>query len=263
MSLLQLKTWIGLKRAHIEPMAGSPESNLLYCSKQDSEPYVIGTLPTPGKRNDIHAAVEELQKGKSIRELATSDVTSAVSVVKFHRGLTFLRGILSPPRDPDTPPKIYWLHGPTGSGKTRSAFEFGASHVSRPEDIWISHSAELKWFCGYDGQSVVILDDFRSKGVKFNFLLRILDRYPMSVEIKGGSVNWNPTYILITTCHDIDGTFASRAQHRPEDLEQLKRRVTDVFEFPSDSDRFRRLFAVGDGSISPGMGTLDAGESSL
>lgn len=241
-------------------MNGSPESNLLYCSKQDSAPYVIGTLPTPGKRNDIHLAVEEIKAGKTIRELASSDVSSAVSVVKFHRGLTFLRSLTATARDPSTPPTIYWLYGKTGTGKTRSAFEFAQSFTRRPDDIWISHSAELKWFCGYDGQSVVILDDFRSKGVKFNFLLRLLDRYPMSVEIKGGSVNWAPRFILITTCNSVADTFALRNEKRPDDIAQLSRRITDVFEFPDDSDKFRGLFGVGDGGI---LGSGDGDGSPL
>lgn len=44
-----IKMWPGFRRAHLEPMYGTPKDSLVYCSKQDSNPFVIGTLPTPGK----------------------------------------------------------------------------------------------------------------------------------------------------------------------------------------------------------------------
>jgi len=43
-----VKTWPGLSRAHLEPMRGTPQDSLAYCSKQDLTPYIIGTLPSPG-----------------------------------------------------------------------------------------------------------------------------------------------------------------------------------------------------------------------
>jgi len=245
-----LKTWIGLRRAHIEPMYGKPSDSLAYCSKQDSAPFVKGTLPEQGKRNDIHDVVDDIRSGKTIKEIAEKDTQSGVVFVKYSRGLMHLRGVLAAPRDISVPPKIYWLYGPTGCGKTRSAFE-AASSIS-PDNVYITHSAELKWFCGYDGQPCVIFDDFRSKGVKFNFLLRLTDRYPMVVEIKGGSVNWAPAYIFITTPHSIDTTFSTRKTHKPEDVEQLLRRVNQQFNFEYESEQleFRGLFGL------PGINVL-------
>ena len=43
-------------------------------------------------------------------------------------------------------------------------------------------------FDGYNGEPVLLLDDFRSS-IVFNDLLRILDRYPLRVNIKG-SHSW-------------------------------------------------------------------------
>jgi len=43
-----LKKLPGFERAHLENMYGKPEDTLLYCSKQDPEPFIVGELPAPG-----------------------------------------------------------------------------------------------------------------------------------------------------------------------------------------------------------------------
>jgi hypothetical protein len=242
MAFSTLKTLIG-SRCHIEPMHGKPECSLAYCSKEDSNPFVKGTLPTPGKRNDIHVAAERILSGESVRSLALDPEVGAVAVVKFHKGLTVLRSMVQPRRT--EPPKVFWIFGPTGTGKTRCALESGRRLAGLDDDlIWIS-SGSLRWFDGYDGHPVVIFDDFRAKDVSWSFLLRLLDRYPVSVEFKGGSVAWLPKYIFITCPKDIEGTFEARNLHKPEDLGQLKRRVTQVFHFADPLDeRGREQFCA-------------------
>lgn len=235
MSFSRLKTLTGFKRCHIEPMYGSPEKSLAYCSKEDLHPYVSGILPIPGKRSDIHLAVEKIMEGSTLRELASDDTIGAISIVKYHKGLTILRGLSVPERDPGIPPLVFWLHGETGVGKTRCAFEFGQHMGGGPDGVWIS-SGGLRWFDGYDGQPVAILDDFRAKhlvgGTGFSFLLRLLDVYPLRVEFKGGFVNWAPHCIIITSSRAPDECFAWDGRS-PEDIRQLTRRLTSVIECTS------------------------------
>lgn len=231
----QIKTWPGLERAHLEPMNGTPQQSLAYCSKQDSEPFVFGNLPQPGKRNDLAEAVTAVQEGATLKQLAESN---GACVVKFYKGLTVLRSLLRPERR--DPPSVYWLYGATGTGKTRAAYEMG-QQLGGTDGVWIS-SGGLKWFDGYDGQPVVIFDDFRTKGLEFNFLLRLLDRYPVQVEFKGGFVRWEPRYIFITCPNAMSVAFSARKEHVPEDIAQLERRITASYLFPDDDATFRDLF---------------------
>jgi len=238
----------GLERAHFLPMYGHPRDNLDYCSKGDqsheewtqlktsgpnygknADVFEYGEIPSEGKRTDITYAVERIHEGATMRELAQDPMTATV-VAKYSKGLTLIRSLCVSPRNPENPPKVYWLWGKTGSGKTRCATGFSRRY--RPEEeAWISHGGgELKWFDGYDGQRVVIIDDFRSKGCKFAFLLRLLDRYPLSVEFKGGFVNWNPEVIIITSPQCPQDMFSVRGAKIPEDLAQLTRRLTRVLE---------------------------------
>lgn len=231
-----IKRWIGLGRAHFERMRGSPKSNFEYCTKEDKEAFTYGQMPEQGKRNDIHAATELLQNGATMQELAEEHPTE---VVKYHRGLSVYRNLIQKPRDISTPPSVYWLYGDTGTGKTRSAYE--STRDVFKESIWFSNNS-MDWFDGYEGQDVAIFDDFRSKGVKFDWLLRILDRYPLRVPVKGGFSNWFPKVIIITTPESIRNTFERRLEHKPEDIRQLERRVTASFCFPEDREQFSSIF---------------------
>jgi len=245
-SFSTIKTWPGLCRAHLEVMRGTPEDSLKYCSKQDSNATVYGTLPTPGKRNDLKRVVERIQKGESLKDLA-QDEEGGVAIVKFSKGLTVLRGLRARTRSSKSPPKVIWVYGETGVGKTRCCFEFSERFFG--EDVWLS-SGGLRWFDGYDGQRVIIIDDFRAKqlpgGGGFSFFLRLLDRYPMSVEFKGGFVPWSPEVIFITSAYDPETCFETRNTHRPEDIKQLLRRLTRVCCFATSMDTEEKMGLVFD-----------------
>lgn len=228
-----VKKWPGFTRCHIEEMKGTPHDSVVYCTKEDPKPFTWGELPEPGKRNDIAEACAALAAGASFVQLAR---THGPAVVKFARGLATYKSLISPPRDVSEPPTVFWLYGHTGTGKTKCAWDY-ARTLFGDEGIWTSHDT-LNWFDGYDDHPAVIIDDFRSKGISFSFLLRILDRYPLSVPFKGGFIKWKPKLIIVTTPDDICTTFSKRAEHIPEDLEQLARRITGRYYFPDDADTF-------------------------
>lgn len=222
MSFSTIKKLAGLSRAHIETMRGTPEQSVAYCTKEDDDPYIFGTLPAPGKRNDLHHCVELMEGGASIRDICNGNDTGAKAcMVKYSRGLIFLHNMKMVPKR--QPPKVIWIHGSTGIGKTRAAEEYASAIC---EDYWMS-SGELRWFDGYMGQPAVIFDDYRTSFTKFATLLRLLDRYKMMVEIKGGYQHWIPTHILITAPKSPSYMWNLRTE---EDIAQLERRITHTIE---------------------------------
>lgn len=84
---------------------------------------------------------------------------------------------------------VFW--GGTGTGKSRRAWE-EAGEAAYPKD------PRTKWFCGYRSQSNIVIDEFRG-AIDIAHLLRWLDRYPVSVETKGGSVPLLATKWWITS----------------------------------------------------------------
>jgi len=213
-------------------MNGTPEQSHVYCSKEDKDKFEHGSLPKPGTRNDIHVVAEQILDGKKLVDIVKDDVAAAAVYVRYNQGLHRLRNLLSKKRT--QPPKVYWISGPTGVHKTRVAHEFGVALGLEDcrDQVWTS-KGDLKWFDGYDGQEVAIFDDLRAKQVQFAFLLRLLDRYDLDVPVKGGFAHWIPRVIIITTPHGPELTFETRHTHKPEDIDQLKRRITWIHNIPT------------------------------
>lgn len=123
---------------------------------------------------------------------------------------------------------VKWYYGATGSGKTRQAIEEGA------DDYWLS-GEKLKWFDGYVGQKVAIIDDIRADSCSWGYLLRLLDIYPVTVEIKGGHANWCPDIIIITCPVMPEELFKNHQTDQVWDkIEQLKRRIHVFRNFDTD-----------------------------
>lgn len=211
------KTAIGA-RAHIEQARGSAQQNKDYCTKEPREagPWEYGTMPHPGSRTDIAGALETIKEGGSIQEIIEAHPEE---FVKYHKGLMAARLIYQPRRNWKT--QVLWFYGPTGTGKSRKAYEeYPESYFKQPSN---------KWWCGYDGQDSVIIDDYRRDLCTFSELLRLFDRYPMQVETKGGSVQFLAKTIIVTTPKSPRDTWAGRTE---EDLGQLLRRIDRIEHFP-------------------------------
>lgn len=122
-------------------------------------------------------------------------------------------------------PEVYWFYGQTGTGKTKAAIEKAGD-----KSWWIS--SDFQWFDGYEGQEVAILDDVRAGSFRFNWLLRLLDRYPVQVPVKGGFVDWVPKIIIITAPLRPEDLFVDKETKEPWDhIDQLLRRITEVKEY--------------------------------
>jgi len=87
--------------------------------------------------------------------------------------------------------KVIVFHGPTGTGKSRRAWE-EAGWEAYPKD------PRTKFWCSYRGEKHVVIDEFRG-GIDIAHLLRWCDRYPVIVEVKGYSAALRCEKIWITS----------------------------------------------------------------
>lgn len=87
--------------------------------------------------------------------------------------------------------KIHVFWGPTGTGKSRRAWELGGMDA-------YAKDPRSKFWCGYTGQRRVVIDEFRG-GIDIAHILRWFDRYPVRVEIKGGSTPLIADLIYVTS----------------------------------------------------------------
>lgn len=208
------------KRWHVEKRKGTKSEAAEYC-KKDGKYTEFGTLGNEqGKRSDINEVRNMVKEGKTMRDIV--EVTSSYQAIKYAETL---RKYMMKPRC--WKPEVFWYWGPTGTGKSRLAFD-----QSNPDDRWVSMNG-LKWWDGYDGQSDVIIEDFRGCDCTLKTLLRILDRYEYRIENKGGSTQLLAKRIWITCPYSPDTVYNKTLED--EDMKQLIRRIDKIIQFDADT----------------------------
>jgi len=213
-TMQSVKNLLG-SRLHLETKKGSPKQASEYCKKEGNYKE-FGRVPGgKGSRTDLQSVLQAIKGGMSERELLEQYTTAFAKYPKF---VGRAMSIYATPRNWMPVTRVYW--GGTGTGKTRRAFE-------EAQSVPYVHSGGM-WFDGYDGQEDVIFDDFCGSEFKLTYLLRLLDRYPMRVPVKGAFVNWCPKRIWITANYSLGDWYAgAREEHRLA----LKRRVSIIVQF--------------------------------
>lgn len=117
--------------------------------------------------------------------------------------------------------------GPTGTGKTRSVFQ-------QAPDAYAKMANNI-WWDGYDGDDNVLLDEYNSPWFTWNYLLRLLDRYPMLVEVKGGTVQFVARRIFIT-CNRDPREWYDRSHLNKYPVEALLRRIDEIRVFEREPE---------------------------
>lgn len=204
-----------LPRAHLE-VALSQKASIAYCRKDGN--MLVDWTSAITKVEAKELVWEKARAGQSFTSFCLEHTPT--KYVMEHYRMAKLVCHASRPIDPA--PTIVWKHGSAGSGKTRCVFEaHPISDIYRP--------LSYKWWDGYDGHPVVLIDDFRPAWCKFEELLVLLDRYPYSKEIKGGSVGIVATTFYITAnAHPAEMFFGLEG----ENIAQLIRRITRIEAYP-------------------------------
>lgn len=186
--LTTLKNLPGFMRAHVQPARGSDLQNQKYCQKGKN--YLeMGCPSRPGRSGALTEAVDLLKKnGGNLSEVA--DVYPEV-FIRHGRGLRDYvnTACLSGQRNWKT--QVIVIIGKPGVGKTR----YVNSECKGQSVYWKPRGP---WWDGYCNQDCVILDDFYG-WITFDELLRVCDRYPLRVPVKGAFVEFVAKKLYITS----------------------------------------------------------------
>jgi len=218
-----IKEKSGWETCHLEIARGTSEENQQYCLKSCQDQYLEWGAPfNPGVRRELPALVAAIQEGT----MTVNEVVLEMPLIFHTYGRTLDRAedaalLDRAPRS--SPPEVFWFWGPTGTGKTRRVFE-----EIDPADHWI-WTDDRGWWDTYRGQRDVVFDDFRGQ-VPFAFLLRLLDRYPVSVPRRSRApMPFTATRIWITSCFRPELCYTS--ERVQDHVDQLLRRITRVIHF--------------------------------
>lgn len=205
-----------IPRAHIELMRGTPQEASLYC-KKDGDYMEFGTLPdniggaSGGKRKaENFKAMIDLAKTDKMDDIA--DIDPVAYVQHYHAFKRIKQD--HPTKLPDLANVCgEWIYGAPGVGK---------SYTARQENPDIYDKPANKWWDGYQGESVILIDDFdKVHHILGHHLKRWADRYSFPAEMKGTTVQIRPKKIVVTSNYSIEDIFSNDGD---ELVAALKRR---------------------------------------
>lgn len=217
-------------RAHYEPRRGTQEEAIVY-TKKDGDWKEAGeaTKTAQGSRTDLDAIRDGLLAGT----LTLDDVAinTPETYCKYRNGLKDIASIASKRRGKN-PPRVEIIYGPPGTGKSAYAHSLAKDE----EEVWVypGHG----WFDGYIGQRVALFDDFADdflnkahRKIDYHMWLRLTDRYPLSVPVKGSTTYWNPEIIVLTTNREPASIYSMMPDYNKE---AFMRRVSVKKQFTNE-----------------------------
>lgn len=199
---------------HIESRKGTSQQAIQYCSK-DGNVEMFGTPKSPGQRTDLVTLRDLLQETPSIKELLANE-----DLQLNYQSLRFAEHLLKYYDKPrDYKPTVVWLYGQSGTGKTRAA-------TAALPHAYFKSNGSGKWWPGYDGEEDIILDDVESNAYGLKYLIGIMDRYPFTVEGKGGTRQFRGRNIYVTSLEHPTKEYPGS----PDYHHQILRRIDELQE---------------------------------
>lgn len=207
--------------SHVEPRKGTRDQARDYTRKEESrigEFIEFGTFGIQGKRKDLDEIWQLIKSGENFVAIADAFPADSIRYGKHIKQLCF---DVLPDRTHKT--EILWFFGETGSGKSKAAFD------RFPGSYWKPNN---RWWDQYDPRfhDTVIWDDWDPLTISYKEMLRLCDRYPLTVEYKGGSLKFIAKRIIFTSLRqpaDMDYPWNSR---------EFLRRVDHVERFIGEPD---------------------------
>jgi len=189
-SIDKFMTIFKTKGVHVERTRSTPRQASEYCKKSDTKdptktpPFEeFGEVPTQGARTDWESAVKSIKDGADIVDV----IEAQPHLLPCQRALREFKAMLLKPLHREV--NVIVLIGGAGTGKTRYAYEKYPGIYSKPRG---------EWWDGYTGQKEILLDDYYGY-LPYCELLRVLDRYPYQVPVKGGFVQAQWDTVVITS----------------------------------------------------------------
>jgi len=195
-----------------------------YC-KKDGDFKEWGTPPQPGKRNDLEVYMEAIRENPETKEITLMEQHSTV-MAKYpafaNKYKLLSRKLTNLPWDDEEPPNE-WHYGPPGVGKSRPFQEMDDIYTKMPN----------KWWTGYDGQDLVLIEDLEPSHHVLGYYIKIwTDHYVFNACVHFGMVRIRPKRVIITSNFHPSEIFHGKI------LQAIMRRIKIVKHTPKVPDLY-------------------------
>lgn len=224
-------------RASWEKVRGQLKTAFNYIRKDNNKYFEWGVMP-----NNIMMLLEKEEvKERKRKQPTKTDEEWKAAVTRAKRGdisirdekvyarhMMYFDQILASIHkderyDDDLKCKNLWICGPPGTGKSRLVWDY-----AQAENLTIYVKLQNKWWDGYNGQKIVLIDDAGDNmKVLASHIKNWADRYPFTAEVKGGTrrINSKDFHLIITSNYSIREIFNgvdSEAIERRFDILEMK-----------------------------------------
>lgn len=185
-----------LMQAHYTVCNGDQQQNIAYCTKPGAVagPWHFGEKKQEnGKRKDLQNAINIAKSGASKKELIESQPEI---FLRYRSGLLDIAATFAAQRTQQT--HGIYVYGPPASGKTyffRNLYK---------KAYWKDNSM---WWHNYDGEDVVIWDEFESTKYSIQDIKMILNHAPWNAPFKGGYSSFTSKLVIFLSNSKIDEIY--------------------------------------------------------
>lgn len=186
-----MKFFTGVSQKHIKQIWGSSchiltceasdTKNIEYASKEETRiagPWEYGENCNERERCDLKEIKNDIMKGLTVDKLT---IENPEIYHQYGRTLNRIETIALRKKYRNWMTECDWYYGPTGTDKSKAAFDMDNFN---PDTHYVVSVEDSGFWNGYTGQETIIIDDFRGE-IPYATLLKLIDRYPFYVKIKG------------------------------------------------------------------------------
>jgi len=209
------------RQLHWKKIVRTLPKAIAYCKKLEDHtflwgPYEYGEQPIQGKRSDLLAVKDDIDKAATPEQLWDNHFTQ---MVRNERSITKYYYMKRPKRNWLMNIVIHW--GDSGTGKTRDAL---AEH---PDHYILPHPKQSgTYWDNYTGQDTVVINEMNGGWFKWHHLLDLTDRYPFTVQVHGlGNIPFSSKTIVFTSNTNPTQWYPNTSN---EDFLPFRRRVSTV-----------------------------------